>query len=78
METNPKPSLVGKPLPHKDLAGKPYKEDLNYRTAVGMLTYLQANSRQEMLMTLTKLHASAISLCYNTRRTSMVRFKSLI
>ena len=45
METNTKPTPVGKPLLHKYLAGKPHKEDWNYRTAVGMLTYLQANSR---------------------------------
>ena len=40
METNIKPTLVGKPFLHKDLAGKPCKEYCNYRTAVGMLTYL--------------------------------------
>ena len=45
METNTKPTPVGKPLLHKDLAGKPRKEDWNYRTAVVMLTYLQANIR---------------------------------
>jgi hypothetical protein len=50
METNTKPTPVGKPLLHKDLAGKPRKEDWNYRTAVGMMTYLQANSRPEMSM----------------------------
>ena len=51
METNTKPTPVGKPLLHKDLAGKPRKEYWNYRIAVGMITYLQANSRPEMSMT---------------------------
>ena len=50
METNTKPTRVGKPLLHKYLSGKPRKEDCNYHTAVGMLTYLQANSRPEMSM----------------------------
>ena len=50
METNPKSTPVGKPLLHKDLDGKPRKENWNYRRAVGMLTYLQANSRPEISM----------------------------
>ena len=50
METHPKPTPVGKPLLYKDLAGKPQKEDWNYCTTVGMLTYLQANNRLEMSM----------------------------
>ena len=50
METNPKPTPVGKPLLHKDLDGKPQKEEWNYHTAVGMLTYLQANRCPEMSM----------------------------
>ena len=48
--TNSKCTPVGKPLLHKDLSGKPRKEKWNYRTAVGMLTYLQGNSRPEMSM----------------------------
>jgi hypothetical protein len=48
--TNPKATPVGKPVLNKDLEGKPRKEDWNYRTAVGMLTYLQANSRPEISM----------------------------
>ena len=48
--TNPKATPVGKPVLNKDLAGKPRKEDWNYRTAVGMLTYLQGNSRPEISM----------------------------
>ena len=50
METNTKPKPVRKPHLHKYLSGKPRKEDCNYRTAVGMLTYFQANSRPEMSM----------------------------
>ena len=49
-ETNAKSTPVGKPLLHKDLSGKPRKETWNYRTAVGMMTYLQGNSRPEMSM----------------------------
>ena len=49
-ETNAKSTPVGKPLLHKNLSGKPRKETRNYRNAVGMLTYLQSNSRQEMSM----------------------------
>ena len=48
IETNTKPTPVGKPLLHKYLSGKPRKEDCNYHTAVGMLTYLQANICPEM------------------------------
>ena len=48
METNTKPTPVGKPLLHKDLSGKACKEYWNYCTAVGIFTYLQANIRPEM------------------------------
>ena len=41
---------VGKLLFHKDLSGNSRKENWNYRTAVGMLTYLQGNSCPEMSM----------------------------
>ena len=50
METNPKQTPIGKPLPNKDLTETPQKEDWNYCTAVGMLTYLQANIHPEMSM----------------------------
>ena len=50
VETNAKSTPVGKTLLHKDLLGKPRKETWNYRTAVGMMTYLQGNSRPEMSM----------------------------
>lgn len=49
-QTNPKATPVGKPVLNKDLEGKPRKEEWNYRTAVGMLTYLQGNSRPEISM----------------------------
>ena len=48
--TNSKSTPVGKPLLHKDLSGKPLKENWNYRTAVGMLTYLKGKSRPKMFM----------------------------
>ena len=46
---------VGKPLLNKDLAGKPRKLSWKYRTAVGMLTYLQNNSRPEISMAVHQL-----------------------
>ena len=45
METNSKSTPVYKPLLSKEIPGKPCKESWNYRTAVGVLTYLQGNSR---------------------------------
>ena len=50
IETNTKSTPVGKPLLHKHLSGKQRKETWNYRTAVGMMTYLQDISRPEMSM----------------------------
>ena len=50
LRTNSKSTPVGKPLLHKDLSGKPRKENCNYQTSVGMLTYLQGNSRPKMSM----------------------------
>ena len=50
VETNAKSTPVGKPLLHKDLSDQPRKETLNYRTAIGMRTYLQGNSRPEISM----------------------------
>ena len=47
---NSKSTPVGRPLLHKYLSSKPRKENWNYRTAVGMLTYLQGNSRPEISM----------------------------
>ena len=45
VETNAKPTPVGKPLLHKHLLGEPRKESWNYCTAVGLTTDLQGNSR---------------------------------
>jgi hypothetical protein len=48
---NSKSTPVGKPLLNKDLEGKPRKLKWNkYRTAVGMLSYPQANTRPEISM----------------------------
>ncbi len=44
------PTPVGKPLLHKDLAGKERKYSWNYRTAVGMTGYLQGSTRPEISM----------------------------
>ena len=41
---------VGKPLLHKDLEGKPRKYKWNFRTAVGMIGYLQQSTRPEISM----------------------------
>jgi hypothetical protein len=48
--TNTRSTPVGKPLLCKDLDGKPRKTDWNYRGAVGMLGYLQSNTRPEISM----------------------------
>ena len=56
MDKNEKSTPIGKPLMHKDLSGKPCKENWNYKTAVGMLTYLQGNSLPEMS---TDVHQTA-------------------
>ena len=48
--TNTKKTPVGKPVLNKDLSGKPRKLKWNYRTAVGMLSYLQGNTRPEISM----------------------------
>jgi len=50
METNTKSTPVSKPLFHEDVSGKPRKATWNYQTAVGMLTYLQGNTRPEISM----------------------------
>jgi hypothetical protein len=47
---NTKSTPVGKPLLNKDLNGKPRKLKWKYRTAVGMLSYLQGNTRPEISM----------------------------
>ena len=55
IDCNTKVTPVGKPLLNKDLAGKPRKLTWKYRTAIGMLTYLQNNSRPEISMAVHQL-----------------------
>ena len=50
VESNSRTTPVGKPLLNKDLQGKPRKLSWKYRTAVGMLNYLQGNTRPEIAM----------------------------
>ena len=50
VSTNSKATPVGKPLLIKEFEGKLRKLKWKYRTAVGMLTYLQGNLRPEISM----------------------------
>ena len=50
MKTNSKASPAAKGLMHKDIKGKPRKENWNYRSAVGMISYLQGNTRPDIFM----------------------------
>jgi hypothetical protein len=50
LKANTKVTPVGKPLLNKDLECKPRKKDWKYRTIIGMLTYLQGNTRPEISM----------------------------
>jgi hypothetical protein len=50
VQTKTKITPVGKPLLNKDLEGKPHKKDWKCRTAIGMLTYFQGNTRPEISM----------------------------
>jgi hypothetical protein len=50
VQTKTRISPVGKPLLNKDLEGKPRKKDWKYCTAIGMLTYIQGNTRPEISM----------------------------
>ena len=49
-DTNPKENPTGKPLLHKDLLGLERKQSWNYRSAVGMLNYLQNSTRPDIAM----------------------------
>ena len=66
VSTNGKATPVGKPLLSKDLEGKPRKLKWKYRTAVGMLTYLQGNSRPEISMAVhqTARFCNNLMLCH--------------
>jgi hypothetical protein len=52
---NTKTTPVGKPILNKDLEGKPQKKDWKYCTAIGMLAYLQGNTRPEISMAIHQL-----------------------
>jgi len=47
---NTRPTPAVKPLLHKDLNGVPRVNPWNYRTAIGMLTYLQGTTRPDISM----------------------------
>ena len=47
---NTRPTPAVKPLLHKDLEGLPRNNTWNYRTAIGMLTYLQGTTRPDVSM----------------------------
>ena len=49
-DANSSSTPVAKGLLHRDLAGKPRKYSWKYRTAVGMLSYLQNSTRPEISM----------------------------
>jgi hypothetical protein len=64
---------VVKGLLHRDLAGKPRKYKWNkYRTAVGMLSYLQNSTHPEIAMTVHQLLDFQASLCSVMRKPSCV------
>ena len=54
MDTNAKSAPVGKPFLQKYLSGKPRKEEWNYLTSIGMLTYLQGKSCPDIPMAVHK------------------------
>ena len=49
-DTNPKDIPLGKSLMHKDLLVVEQKQSWNYRSAVGMLNYLQNSTRPDIAM----------------------------
>ena len=49
-QCNTRPTPAVKPLLHKDLEGLPRNNSWNYRTAIGMLTYLQGTTRPDISM----------------------------
>ena len=50
VETQKRPTPVSSPLLHKDLDGKERVKRWNYRSVIGMLTYLQGISRPDISM----------------------------
>ena len=47
---NTRPVPAVKPLLHKNVEGLPRNNSWNYRTAIGMMTYLQGKSRPDISM----------------------------
>lgn len=76
VSTNSKAMPVGKPLLNKDLEGKPCKHKWSYRTAVGMLTYLQGNSRPEISMAVHQMarFCNMPMLCHEQAITRLGRY----
>ena len=50
IKCNTRPTPAVKPLLHKDLNEIPRMKSWNYRTVIGMLTYLQGTARPDMLL----------------------------
>ncbi|KAL7550147.1 LOW QUALITY PROTEIN: hypothetical protein ACHAWF_013388 [Thalassiosira exigua] len=65
--TNSKLTPVDKPLLNKYSKVKPRKRQWTYLTVVGMLTYLQENSRQEILRAVHKTGGSVTRQCFATK-----------
>ncbi|KAL7524219.1 hypothetical protein ACHAWF_000871, partial [Thalassiosira exigua] len=70
VNANAKEMPVGKPLLNKDLKGKPRKLKWKYRTAVGMLDYLQGNTRPEISMAVHQTARFSIDQSCVTRKPS--------
>ena len=56
---------------NKDIKDKPRKNSCNYRTVVGMLSYLQVNTHPDILWSSIRPHVSSTSLLYCTSKLSL-------